>query len=226
MSKFNFKIQILEKILNFILPQRCLGCSKNGNLACEDCLLLAPRCEKYLENDTFAVFSYQNKFIKEVIKALKYKGLTSLGAPLGQFIYNSVLEEISLEKIMQNDDPDDKIMIVPVPLHKDRLAKRGFNQSEEIARTFFELSDKNLFSFESDALLRIKATESQVSVMDRKNRLKNLKGAFAVKYPEKIKGKTILLVDDVITTGATIEECRDILKRSGAKEVIAVAVAH
>jgi ComF family protein len=111
-------------------------------------------------------------------------------------------------------------VIVPVPLHKIRLDERGYNQSELLAR---ELSYR-LNIFMSKALRRVRNTTTQTA-LHKEERIENVKGAFKVTYKDTIVGKNVLLVDDVLTTGATLDECAKVLKENGAKDVYVATIA-
>lgn len=113
-------------------------------------------------------------------------------------------------------------MIVPVPLHRWRLLKRRYNQAALLARGIGKHIDVPVVY---DLLQRIKATESQ-GHKNRKERFDNLRGAFALKKDMNIKGKSIILIDDVFTTGATVETCAKLLKKSGAAKVFVVTLAR
>ena len=217
--------KLLDKILNLLLPQKCIGCGKNEKIICEECLDLASKNEENIGIDNFAVFSYKNKAVKDAISLLKYKKAFSVSKTLGKYLYEAVLEEISQVKSMHQNLDDEKIIIIPVPLHQNRLKNRGYNQSELLAKEIIE-NNKEDFTLNIEVLKRIKETESQVSKMSRENRLNNLKGAFSVVKPEEVKNKIILLIDDVITTGSTVKECRETLIKAGAKKVLAIALAH
>jgi ComF family protein len=121
-------------------------------------------------------------------------------------------------------------VIVPVPLSRKNKRKRGFNQAELIARnlsdkwTTSDVGQKNIRCL-TNVLYKNRATISQVNMKDREKRLKNLKGTFSVKNKHLIKNSVVLVVDDVSTTGATINEARRALKLAGAKEVFGVVVA-
>jgi len=105
--------------------------------------------------------------------------------------------------------------VLPVPLHLYRLIQRGYNQSEMLAKYVGKYANLPLYK---NVLVRNRFTKSQ-SNFNARGRVGNIKGAFSVKDVECIKGKNILLIDDVYTTGATVEECAKILKRAGAKKV-------
>lgn len=218
-------IKILNKILDLILPQKCFNCGECGHIICENCISIIPRNEKYLGIDNMAVFSYQNNIMKECVALLKYKKVFSIAKELSRYLYEASLEDVSETKMMLGGFEKDKIILIPVPLHKDKLKSRGYNQSELLVKEI-AYNNKECFDIYNDVLLKIRVTESQVLKEKRQDRIKNLKGAFSIKNKQKIKGKTILLIDDVITTGTTVEECRKTLLEAGARKVIALALAH
>ena len=119
---------------------------------------------------------------------------------------------------------DEDIIVVPVPMHYTRAASRFFNQSSELARSFCKFSGQE---YRPDMLHRIRHTATQMG-LSRKARLKNLKGAFAVPEDKKdeIKGKKVLLIDDVFTTGSTIEASSMALKRSGVEYIAGLTLAR
>ena len=113
-------------------------------------------------------------------------------------------------------------MIIPVPLHRKRKSLRGFNQAQDLGKA---LEKRTGIQSISSLLLRARNSPPQTS-LEGKARRKNIKGAFGIKKEIKVKGKTILLVDDVYTTGSTLEECARILKQAGAREVKALTLAQ
>ena len=131
-------------------------------------------------------------------------------------------------------------ILIPIPLSRRRYRERGYNQAELICKELIKLdSNSNInlrygvdekmernFSLEKNILIKIKETEHQANIKDRRDRLKNLVGSFYVKNPEVIKSKNIVLIDDVLTTGATLTEAKKILKQNGARKIIAFTIAH
>jgi len=109
-------------------------------------------------------------------------------------------------------------LIVPAPLHKNRLRQRGFNQALLLAKA---LAKKHRIAMDFTSLIRKSDTVPQTS-LDKKLRKKNIKGAFDIRNGEKLRGKSIILVDDVYTTGSTLKECSSTLRKGGAKTVIAL----
>jgi competence protein ComFC len=136
-----------------------------------------------------------------------------LALPLGDLLANGVNAE--------SRRPEKDFILMPVPLYKKRLLERGFNQAALLAGG---LSDRLGLEVEEKVLERVRQTVPQVD-LEEKERKDNVKNVFSVRDISRVKNKKIILVDDVITTGATIEECGKVLKLSGAKEVWGVALA-
>ena len=131
------------------------------------------------------------------------------------FMSNAMLRSIA-------DFKEDIDCIIPVPLHKKRLLKRRYNQSADLSRCISKALNKKMYI---NVLLRVRNTESQ-GAKNFKKRYANIHGAFSTKNTKHIKDKTILLVDDVYTSGATITHCANTLKKAGAKKIIAVTFAR
>jgi ComF family protein len=112
--------------------------------------------------------------------------------------------------------------VVPVPVHKNRLRQREFNQSALLAR---HLAKKLQIELILDCLVKIKDTLPQVGLRSRE-RNENIKRSFSVRNKDLIAGKKVLLLDDVITTGATVRECSKVLKKAGAEGIYVIALAH
>jgi len=140
---------------------------------------------------------------------LKYSGKEIMAKPLSELMFSS------MQRLLPGEDYD---LIVPVPLHKKRKRKRGYNQMDLIGRRLSQLTG---IPIETDSLVKIKDNEPQVGLSDNK-RLENVKGVYDVKEPSLISGKRVLLIDDVMTTGATINECAKILMRQGKVKYVDV----
>ncbi len=131
------------------------------------------------------------------------------------------MEDISDAMIFENAK---QWVLVPIPSSKKRRSERGFNQAELIARKIFEYDEGKNFSCDTSLLFKIKDTPHQSELKNRAERLKNLIGAFSASG--KCSGKNIILIDDVITTGTTMNEAAKVLKKSGAKKVLGFSIAH
>jgi ComF family protein len=150
----------------------------------------------------FGAFPYASP-VSEAVQRLKYGGRTDLARRLGCLMAKRVARDLSAN------------LVVPVPLHRRRLAERGFNQSGLLARALARELD---VACEPRTLIRKKDTPQQAG-QDRARRLANLRGAFGVRCPSAVAFRRVLLVDDVVTTGATVSGCIDILRSAGADVV-------
>ncbi|MBI5005314.1 MAG: ComF family protein [Candidatus Lloydbacteria bacterium] len=103
---------------------------------------------------------------------------------------------------------------------------RGFNQSEKMVRALKELDETDSFLFADNILCKIKETTPQASIKERRERLQNVRGCFAVRNAENIKNKVVIVVDDITTTGATLREAITMLENAGAAKAVGVAIAH
>jgi ComF family protein len=145
---------------------------------------------------------------------MKYEKMKSVGRMLGSQIGSRIAE--------LNGMPFD--YVVPVPLHKARIRDRQYNQSEFIAGGVSEILNAKVLK---DALVRTRYTQTQTK-LNKAERKENVKGAFEVnrKHKDKITDKNIIVADDVITTGATILECAEVLKKSGAGKIWVCSAAY
>lgn len=219
---------IWRKIIDFIFPKRCLSCGIAGETLCLPCLNKIPKARIYGEKNQTAVaihpaLDYRDETLKKALWLFKYGGYASFAEMFGKIVYDKILEEVADMSIFSGDD---KLILVPIPLSHVKLKKRGFNQSELIAGEVFKLDKENIFKLRSDTLVKTRETESQMSVKQKEKRLKNLAGAFAVKNGEDLRGRNVILIDDITTTGATINEAVKVLKEAGVREVVAFTVAH
>lgn len=217
-------MNFLNTILNVIFPVNCVSCGKRGSDLCTQCLLDSPQAQRESASWIFPLFDYRHPPIKKSIWFLKYKGKKSIASIFAEVMYGKIIEELSELSILNNfREP----ILIPIPLSRKRHRERGYNQAELICNKLIEIDGKNNnFKLEKNILTKIKETEHQVKTKNRISRLKNLSDSFSVKNPELIKNRNIILIDDVLTTGATLTEAKKILKQFGAKKVIAFTVAH
>lgn len=198
-----------EKI-QWIVGDRCEKCGKpipyEYRHYCSDCL----KSEHIFESG-IAMFIYE-EYGKELIHNIKFFGNKDLGEWSGK-ILGEFLKDISWINEIEN--------IIPVPLHENRLKDRGFNQAKAIAKGVSDILEIKILE---NALSRIIDTPHQIG-LHRKERIKNIKNAFKVINKEVIKGKNILIIDDVYTTGATIDACARKLIQAGAAKVYFATLA-
>ncbi len=185
----------------------------NGEPRCGLCRRLEPPFVK-----AAAYGSYEGG-LRELIHLLKYAGVRPAAKVLGRML----AEAVSHLPLALGEGP---LWVVPVPLHRGKLRQRGFNQSELIVQAALKLvSSPHGFQLASAVLERRRETQSQIG-LSRHQRRENVRGAFGVSRVNEIKGKLILLVDDVFTTGTTVSECARVLRRAGASRVYVATVAR
>jgi ComF family protein len=190
------------------LSQRCVVCNKkapNGALH-KGCVT------RNTIDGMIAVAEFSQ--IRPIIHDYKYGLIKELAKPLVELV-RRYLEVKNLQNFIS------KKILVPIPLHKSRFRFRGFNQSELLARALAEIAGLKVVL----AIERVKKTKPQIN-LSRDKRESNIEGAFKVSGLNQVSGKEILLVDDVATTGATLNECARVLKHAGAKSVWALVLAH
>ncbi len=216
-------MKLLNAILNILFPSYCISCDKVGLDLCIDCLSKCGESERDSAKWMFPVYDYRQPVIKKSIWLLKYKNKRGLAKVFAEAMYGTIIEELAELSLMENfRNP----LLIPIPLSKIRHKERGFNQVELICQELLKLDEGQNFQLEKDVLIRVKDGVHQARIENRKDRLKNIVGAFNIKNEDKIKGRNIILIDDVTTTGGTLTEARKVLKDRGAKKVIAFTVAH
>ena len=216
-------MSFLNTILNLVFPINCICCGKNNVNLCIKCMSSFPEAERESLEWVFPLYDYRHPPVKKAIRLLKYKGKREFAKIFAEIIYGRIMEELSDFIIFNNFQ---KPILMPIPLSKKRIRERGFNQTSLICAELVKLDKNQNFILEKNILTKIKNGEHQANIENRQERLKNIVGSFSVKNPESIKGGNIILIDDVTTTGATLNEAKKTLRKAGAKKIIAFAVAH
>jgi ComF family protein len=225
-----------KSVLDLILPLRCAGCDKVGFWICPDCLsqlklveefacavcgrpaikgFTHPRCRsRYSLDRLISIYQFRGP-LREAIHLLKYRRVTGLAQVLADLVAGEV-ESLGL-------DFGTEAVVVPVPLHWLKSLKRQFNQAELLADGLGKHLDLQV---RSDILRRRRNTESQTE-LKRDERRQNVAGAFKVftVKEKEVKDRDFLVIDDVCTTGATLNSCANALKRVGARYVWGLTVA-
>lgn len=225
-------------ILDFVFPKRCVGCGKIGKYFCDRCKLhiriieaneaicpicersaidgaTHPRCKTRYTIDGLTSFFHYDGVIKNAIKAIKYRYISDLTREFVSLIPdNRIHGQIGF----------DKAVLVPIPLHESRLRERGFNQAEILAKL---LAKRLNISMKTNLIFRNKKTTPQVEMRDRKERLRNMEQVFSASSSIRLSNyPTVLLFDDVFTTGATMRAAASIFKRHGVQFVWGVTMAR
>lgn len=235
---------IRDIVADLLFPRTCVGCDREGSFLCDDCIAAIPperehdcpfcrhrtplgatclSCSRnHALDGIFSAASYRgDRTIESAVHAMKYEFVDELGDRLGRLLGDVVSRsELPL--------PD---MIVPVPLHPWRFRFRGFNQAAVIAHALSARLAPDLGTpVREDILSRTRFTLPQARSHGAQERRENLRDAFSLAKDKGIRnavrGATVWLVDDVATTGATLEECAKILKKVGARKALGIVVAR
>lgn len=184
-----------------------------GEPRCGICRRIEPPFERAV-----AYGSYESG-LRELIHLLKFAGVRPAANVLGRMLAEAI------DELAPGFSPD-SISVIPVPLHRAKLRQRRFNQAELIARAAIKIgATRDRLRLFSGALERTRETTSQIGLTSHQRR-QNLRGAFRVTQPDAVKGREVLLIDDVYTTGATVSECARVLRRAGATQVWVATVAR
>ena len=230
-EKMNIALEkLFSPLLDFIFPPICPACKKRQ----ESFVHLCPLCQDQLQStldmqihsdasdfthldgtqhfDHGITFWKYSDELDHLVQLIKYHGRKKLGRHIGE-LAGRALRQSGFEKAD---------MIIPVPLHRKRIGTRGYNQSDWIARG---LASQTGMHVRPELMIRIKHTRTQTR-LDAEARRENVDNAFSVPRPRQISGKTIYILDDVITSGATLNACARTLKENGAKRIIGIGLAR
>ena len=228
----SFLSELSEDFISLIYPHFCEGCLgplvKGEDILCTNCLSDLPRTNMHLDVNNPLALKFRGRIpmlgaaaflrfrkrgkVQRMLHSLKYKNRPEVGFKLG-FVYGSDLVDTGFI------DPFD--LILAVPLHPSRLRSRGYNQSDEWARG---LSATAGIPFVAGALRRVRNTRTQTT-RTKLSRWENVSEVFTVTDPQVVVGKNVLLVDDVVTTGATLESCGRTLLEAGCTGLGVVCIA-
>ncbi len=175
---------------------------------CGDCRVSPP-----FFNRTYTAAYYEG-VLREAIQQFKFHQKTKLGKPLAQLL---------IARLPENIDIHEYQAILPVPLHKTRQKERGYNQSAILARHLAQHYQLNLILHN---LIRIRATNAQSQMKGRKDRQENVKNAFCLRSTDMLRDQNLILIDDVFTTGATVNECSKTLKQAGVRSILVLTVSR
>ncbi len=225
--------------MDILFPRFCLNCQKQGTYLCQDCQALIEVLEyqfclicnkRVIDGKTckscqrktnlkgiYFAADYHNPLIKKIIHQFKYQPfIKDLAHPLAYLIINHFL-------ILNKNIDWTQFKLTPIPLYKKKIKWRGFNQSQEIAQ---HISQFLKIPILNNILIRVKKTIPQIEIKSLEEKKENVKGAFICQNFHLIKNQKILLIDDILTTGATMEQGAKALKDAGAKEVWGVLIAR
>ncbi len=227
---------IAETFIDVVLPKECIGCGKWHTWFCGHCedsvpLMINDLCIVCNESTSYGIVhagcihktpltgmvsaAEDKQLLRKVVHCLKYERVQLFSLICAKYIEKRLEVHPYLTSLLLHSNT----IIIPVPLHMRSFWDRGFNQSEYIAKHVFGKSVC------ANLVVKKKATSRQAT-LDRKKRLQNIKNAFEIINPELVMGRSVIIVDDIITTGATVSELAQILLEAGAKDIWALSVAH
>ena len=208
---------ITDSALRALFPTRCALCGREGDLICVSCQkTFPPRLDPDSPPKLTAiraarsVWPYEGS-VREIVRKYKYNGLSSLAPVLAE----QMVDVFTEWNIYVN-------VVAYVPIHPSRLRERGFDQAERLARELSQLVGVPPVS----AVVRERETAVQARAMSAAQRADNVRGAFSVPDSDLVRRADVLLIDDVLTTGATLSEAARALRRAGARTVYALTYAH
>lgn len=206
---------VFEAVIDAVLPLRERA-RRTKRLTAES-IPLFPTTHELLGVKITTLMDYENKTVADLIQSLKYDGSGHAARLLASVIADYLRDEIASHKLFSQKT----ILITPVPLHASRKRERGFNQIEVVLK---HLPDNLLPYMKENPLERTRPTLQQTR-LSRSERLSNVAGAFALRNPESVRSTKIFLIDDVMTTGATLANAGNPLRRAGA-DVTLLALAR
>lgn len=233
-------VNLIHTLLNIVLPRQCAGCGLENEVFCKNCSIVSyqkgAQClicgirnkdgktcrEHRILNQILWAGSCDNA-LRKTIWQLKYRGRKELAAPLAKLLYKKFQEIFFETKSLRG------FVAIPIPLHFKKEYERGFNQTELLAKEFSRLSNIPLLA---NTLLKVKETPAQVETPNKELRIKNLEKAFRINPKisksdlELLASGSLILIDDVATTGSTLFHAASTLRAAGAKNIIGLVVAH
>lgn len=226
--------QIAKASADFLFPRQCIGCGKVGDFLCSGCCrklprILSPLCQKCGKSESTgflcpscwgwrsqidgirSVFRFEG-LVRDTVHALKYYNFRSLSRPMA---------DLMADYLCHSQIPGD--VLVPVPLHRHRVKERGYNQSSLLVRELGKIVGLPVLD---NVLCRVKDSPPQAKTASVGERYQNVRGAFACQSSGEIAGRAVIVIDDVCTSGATLEACADALKTAGAISVWGLTFAR
>lgn len=209
----------IEKLLEVVIPEE-RQLAKLLSLEPSIIRKILPRSNLY-QRDVSALFDYQNKMVRLLVKAVKFRNNPRARKIVAGFLYEELLEIQTDKSLFTGSSP----ILLAMPMSKKEKIGRGYNQSEELVKEIARIAEGRI-QIEMNLLQKIRDTERQVH-LSRQARLKNLKGAMQVFDPQQIlQDKNIVVLDDIFTTGSTFAEARRALLLAGARSVYGLFIAH
>lgn len=212
-----------SEIVEALFPEQCIACNRKGASLCAFCERTIITKPTMLGDWLVSLFEYRQPIVNKAIKDLKYRHHRGVSDYFGNALYREFFSPLSRK-------PEDalEIVLIPIPGTIEGNMRKGYNHAAEIALGVVKAAKADGLDMhaELDVLTKVCCAGQQAKASSRGAREKNMQGAFALLHPERVKGKHVVIIDDVVTTGETMKAARALLKKAGAKKVIGIAVAH
>lgn len=212
-------IHIISNSLGALLfPDRCFGCRKSETLFCPDCEVLYASPERTRLSSgamIVSVFRYHTPPIRKAVRAIKYRRARLLALRFGDILSKHAFD---LNSLFEENTPT----VIPIPISSKTKRIRGYNHTALFAET---IARAHSWDLALNALAKIKHTPSQTTFRTKNERKKNIKNSLALSQDFSPKDKVIILVDDVMTSGSTLNECARLLQSAGAKKIFGIVIA-
>ncbi|HBH46293.1 MAG: hypothetical protein A2445_04630 [Candidatus Jacksonbacteria bacterium RIFOXYC2_FULL_44_29] len=223
--------KIYQQLLDLLFPIACLGCNANGTFLCKNCQEQLPQNSKIIyatssqpdltSEDLAGVLAasrYQDSpLLQKAIYLFKYKHITKIGELLAPLLAKRLAPFLEKNPV--------RWLVIPIPLHQRKLMERGFNQNDLLAAGLQTFPELRVLLGRKNPLKRLRYTQSQTKLKSQE-RLQNVKGIFSVIDPSVVQGQNILIVDDLLTTGATLRSAAQVLKQAGARQIWGLVLAQ
>jgi len=206
----------MKALLNIIFPEKCAGCGEKSSYLCLSCRKKIPALSVQLlsKENIFSLYPYRNEIIKKLLFQLKFKHIKDIAFVFGEPLHNFIFKEF------QEDFP---IYLLPIPQTKIHAKKRGFNQAHALAEAI-AAHNKNYFI--KDILVRKDVVSAQTSFKSRKDRENNMRDGFFIENGEFLKNNTVVIIDDIVTTGSTMRAGKRALEKFSPKKISCISVAY
>ena len=207
-------MKLLNVFLNFLFPTKCIVCNAEGPDLCAKCLASfeGPKPSNY--DWIVSLWNYRDPNVERVMRHIK-------NVPNKRIA--KILADNMTALLRQGFAGHGKLVIIPIPIGRARMRERGYNQSLLLVRPLATLTHQKILT---NILIKSKQTKKQGTAKNKQERISNIAGSFQVRNSHLVKNKTILLVDDITTTGTTLYEARKMLLASGVRDVVAITIAN
>ena len=211
---------LIQSLIDFLFPKTASVYDLESMSAGELTNLLSVPRET---EEALAVFSYEDAHVREIIWEIKYRKNTTLAKKMAEILYDLIKQELAERTLTENFKHP---LLIPLPMSAERRKERGYNQTEIICEALVALDTEHLFEYVPNILIKDRHTQSQTKTTSKRERVRNIENSMRVVDAESVRGRSIILLDDVSTTGATVKEAKRALREAGARKLLAFTIAH